>query len=376
MKTLRGYEAIQVADSYDVLLYDRNYKTEVTLQQVREFVLGGRDPESFSIENWPSTDKEAEHIVYNEFTRMLTEQKSAESTISNILSRLSSQEAIHERAAELAAERLCDQGRLIEINDHSGEYTYRLPRTFHFTQAFLDGVRNHVCDACAQLNLSGPFHESCLMALIDVLTNDKIMQSDIVEERQIEENLGKSVKSHRPNLDIQWLSKKASEAKSRVQSVFRPFFAKDHDEPEEFAHSIAPEETTIAKTIPVEPSVPKVDLEAVEEMEGNEESLAGSEDGRVQITKEELIRYIRNVEIIDRNGELTQLQRERMSLQNQLSAKDREIQQMERQHQYLIQQCEEMQHDMDTLIEAMQIAKRRSQSFAPVIDASPAETEE
>ena len=95
----------------------------------------------------------------------------------------------------------------------------------------------------------------------------------------------------------------------------------------------------------------------------------GPTGSKKKISKAELIAYLKNVQIVDEDGEIAQLKAECLQLRKQLDEKDYELLKLERQRAYLQKQCDEIQRDMDTLIEAMQIAKRRGHVSSQVIDA-------
>lgn len=363
MRTVKGFEAIEIADQYNVALYDVDFKSEMTVTQAKQFIDSRRDPQSFVIQNWPDTDSEAEQIVLNQFHRVLKEQRLSDTRVvdlaAGISSGISSGMPIHLKAAEMAAQRLAQQDKL-EIVETDKEYNlYRIPRIVYFTNQFLDDLCDRVCEECGQLNLDGPFHETCLMALIDFLANENFTVSDITEMRKAQHVNGRFTKI-RPGIGMEWLSKTASATKTTWQTVLRPMFSRESEEVRE-----SDEKAHIKEQNHL--------MEHLNEDEAGSATSAFRETGgtgRAIITKEELIDYLRSVQILDENGELIQLQKERMTLLEQIACQERETERIEKQRAFLEKQCEEMQRDMETLIQAMQITKRHGPDSGRVIDAT------
>jgi hypothetical protein len=170
---------------------------------------------------------------------------------------------------------------------------------------------------------------------------------------------------------MQWLSKAASVTskaasvtKSKWKNVLKPILAPENKETkpavkpdpqpghlQESTFSGLPQEVHHASPATVtEPGVP---------------------DGpRPKVTKSELIRYLQSVEILEEQGELARLHREREELRQQLAAKEQQIEKIDRQRAFVERQFQELQRDMDILLEAMQIAKRREQKPQYIVDGT------
>lgn len=378
MRTLKGYEAIEIAQRFNVALYDLYYKNEVTVEQAKQFIESKREPQSFVIENWPDTEEEAEQIILNRFRNLLKEQHRSSARIVDF-TKQDQRLPIHLYAAQLAAQRLAQQNKLQIVETSKEGVLYRLPATVYFQDAFLDTMAGLVCEECAHLDVGGPFHETCLANVIEFLTSERFTYDEITEVRQIQHDQHKLSKLIRPGIGL--LSKTVSETKSKWQSVLKPILMKEMDEEKEETPYGETDETDQLSAYTavqddgqqtIQYSPPKVDTQAV--VEETEEDMAETDavdiSKRDRITKDELIRYLRDVEIVDENGEVTRLQTERTHLLEQISLKEQEIHQIEKQRAFWEKQFEEMNEDMDTMIQAMQIAKRRGRGSERTIDAS------
>ncbi|WP_206919078.1 hypothetical protein [Alicyclobacillus suci] len=390
MRTLSGYEALEIADKYGVSLYDRYYEKEISLEEAQQFVESQRDPHSFLVKHWPDSDEEAETVVLANALKRLKEERIAAGTIDELASMPDN--PIHPFAAELAAERLADQNRLQIVDAFAESLSYRLPQRVQLSTGFLDHLAGLVCEDCAHMSLDEPFHEDCLASLIDFIRSESFTVSDIVEMREVKFQNGKLTKMLRPGFGL--LSKKVLETRSRWQSVFKPMLHRESDaQNSRDAHrhdggtsqatgrdaaqqssqlyedvvDRALDDMQATRVSPRVPVAPKVS--------GGEETAGENRaEQRPVVTKNDLIAYLESIEIIDDHGQMTKLHQEQRALQSQLAAKDEEIYRLHKQIEYWQKQCDEIQRDMDTLIEAMQIAKRRSSSTnvasSPVVEAT------
>ncbi|MCY0894825.1 MAG: hypothetical protein OWS03_00830 [Alicyclobacillaceae bacterium] len=370
VRTLKGYEAIEIAEEYDLPLFDLDYRGEVTVEETKQFIASHRSPQSFALPNWPESDVEGEHLVMQAFYHLLLEKRHAEAKLDDVLATLE-KTPIHPAAVELALERLVEQNRLNLLSVTKESITYQIPRTIYFKEEFLVQLDDLICEDCAKLDLDGPFHQACLDTLTKFLGEGSFTLKDITEE-VVGRNSSRSARLTRPNLDMQWLSKKASVAKSRWQSVIKPLFTRDDDLDDA-------DDSQASSPIGKVPSPPMSASEStpLASSAGTRTPLTTASpvhvDGggeRKAVTKEDLIAYLRSIEILDEHGELARLQKERMGLLNRVDLREQEIRQLEKQKAYLEQQCQEMQRDLDTLVNAMQIAKRRTVSGEHVVDAT------
>jgi hypothetical protein len=370
MKTLRGLEAVKVAEQHDVYLYDLQYKTEISAEQARAFIESKRDPNSFVLQNWPETDVEAEKIVMREFNKTLSDKRISEARIFDIFA--GTENPLHLRAAEMAARRLADEGQLEIVEENKDFHVYRIPRTVGFHQEFLDKVRSVVCDDCAELDLDGPFHEACLMNFIHFLQTYSFSSNDIVEMHESRHSEGRLLDLIRPRIGRAWLAKTASVTKSKWKDIIRPVLGHEDDE---VAATI--DEPTMAWKQPADSLEPVYSGESFADTSGrgqehpiSQQPVSEFDIEKPRITKEDLIHYLQNVEIVDDLSELRRLNQEREALLGRIAELQRENDRIEKQRRFAEHQCQEMQRDMDVLIQAMQIAKRRGHESAQVVDAT------
>jgi hypothetical protein len=401
MKTIKGYEAIEIAEKYDLEMYDLYYKNPLSVEEVKQFIRSRRDPQTFALQNWPDTDQEADQMVLNAYHVALKDHLLSAANLDE-LDALGSGLPLNPGAAELAAERLAASGKLEILEETRDGIRYRIPRTLYFRGDFLDALASQVCDECARLDIDGPFHETCLLSLFEYLREHGFTPTDVTEVRHASHGNHKFSKILRPGIEL--LSKTVSETRSKLQSVVKPIFNQD-----EGGEEATPTDSTVAyqsdigdETIVYRPEVesePKPIIEEPEREEQHEEEhpvgdsraqqleeplresvLSSSEreetewqttrTDRARITKEELIEYLRQIEIIDDTGEIVRLQRERSEWLQRMAERERDIEQLERQRAYWETQYHEMNRDMDTMIEAMQIAKRRvGRADTTLIDA-------
>jgi len=373
MRTLKGYEAIEVAHRFNVRLYDLEHRSDVTSEEARAYIDNRQDVSTFVLQNWPDTDDEAEQMVLKEFQRALREKRRFEMRMIDISNSMSGGLPIHLEAAEYAAKRLVKQHKLELVEENQAYSVYRLSRTIYFGDTFLDSLRSGLCDECAALDLEGPFHEACIIQLIEFLkehdftiddmTEVHLQQTPVPKTRAASASVGASV-----GIGMEWLSKTASVTKLRLKNVLKPMLTPMDGEVDSSDGRVsASKSKPDAFDEPYEPGFARP-----VGAEFSEDSLSGNVGNmtKTRITKDELIRYLRDVEILDNNSELNQLKEERQKLLQSVSMKEQEMHKVERERLAVEKQCNEMQRDMDILIQAMRIAKRHDPSGSIVIDGS------
>lgn len=367
MQTIRGQEAIDIAETYNAPVYDAFYQTEVEVEEAKRFVQSGRSITAFVLENWPESDSEAEVVMLQRFHQALVKGNLNSARVMDVIASPTGQTRIHPAAATLAAERLVEQNRL----EHAGASTsgsfYRMASNVYFKEEILGELRQMVCSDCAQLDLTQPFHETCLLIILDFLRNQPESLEALTEVRLDVRNnafFGRIPLGNAP----QFLSRGLDVAKSRWQSVL-----KTH-KPEDEAHGSTPHQGRSTKLAGTQASQADgdgtggVDDEDTIILTSGSASVA-SPMGRSRISKADLIHYLESVEIVDDTTEISQLKEQLNRLSGQLRRRDGMIEQLEHQRAQLQKQCDEMQDEMTTLVEAMQIARRRSRSHSDdVID--------
>lgn len=353
MRTLKGYEAIQVAEQHNILLYDLENKTEVSPTDAREYIERRRDPDVFVIYDWPDTDEEGERIVLREYQKALLERQEFEARIFDLSVALSGGLPIHEVAAEAAAKRLVEQGKLEIVEARDDGSVYRIPQVMYFKRSFLDELRRVVCHQCAHLDPEGPFHEVCLMNLVQFIKDTDLNTTDIVEARTSRTPTRRFTRPVYPGISMEWLSKTALATRNKWKEVLKPMFSTDGLQVNVAKRPQRPEQPTEPPVYAQPVENPKMDLFK-----------------QTKITKNQLIQFLRTVEIVDENGEVGHLRQENQKLLEQLAQKQREIEQIEKQRTLAERQYQEVQRDMDVLLEALQIAKKRAPSAMHVVDAT------
>lgn len=375
LKTLKGYEAIEVAERYDILLYKFTTQSEVSAMEAREDIENRGNANAYIIEAWPDTEDEANQIALRAMKERLRESRTPSATIEQLSTVVNERRLMHPAAMELALNRLAERGSiLMQQGERHGEILYVLAPTLTFTDEFLAELREVVCDDCAHLDLGTPFHESCLFNLFDFLHNRKLKLEDL-REAEIESFAAKTqpASSDGQGVGLQWLSRTASVTKERWKTVVQPMIksrirGRNQDATEE--------PSTVQPKTPANPSSSTQMSENQAETSDSGASISFGEltsDAmeRPKITKDELIKYLRSVEILD-DGELKILQMERDNLRRELEQKESQIQQLVQQKAQIESQFAGLQQDMDVLVRAMRIAKRHDgteqQPF--VIDAT------
>lgn len=380
MRTVNGFEALEIADRYGITLYDLRYKTEVSPEQARQFIGSQRDPQSFVINNWPDSEHEAEQIVLDAFRVALSEKRRANGSITDTLGL----GTLHLQAAEMAADRLVEQNKLERVAEGREGDVYGLPQKIYLTALFVKHIRKLVCEDCSHADLEGPFHESCLRALFDFIRTENFTFNDIIEEREAPSTHGKTSRYAVRKINIQKLKQSVSDVKSKWQAALQPLLHVPDKKPE------APEETIYRrKEVVLESEAYDSDNHAMAlgRLEGSGSNtpstpseagavVAGGDlAGRPRISKDDVIRYLQHIEIIDESGEVGQLREERVRLLNEIDARERTMAKVEQKRAFLEKQCQDIQRDMDTLLEAMQIAKRRGHVSSQIVEAALVEGE-
>lgn len=355
LRTLVGFEAIAVAEKIDVPLFDRVQNMDLPVEQVKSLIQRQRDAGSFVLQDWPESDKEAEQVVLRRFHVAISAHRMTEATVADICALNVVGRGIHPYAAELAAKRLVEQRELEVASSREGITEYRIPRNAYFKESFLDSLRVQVCDECGHLDFDRPFHKTCLMALIDYLVNEEFMLSEVIELGEPSDTSAAKLPNLLPAAGARWLSQTVSATKGRLKSVVKPMLIHPRSDHAADHSIIATQDTQFVGDSSSSQGQANMDIQELQQ--------------RTKISKSELIAYLRNVEVVDEGGELTALRSERDRLMQQLHAKEQEIQQVERQRSLIQGQCDDMQRDMDTLIQALRVAKRRGYSEVEVIDA-------
>lgn len=359
MRTVKGQEAIDIARVLNTPIYDVFYRHEVTAAQAKQFVDSRRDPQSFVLENWPDTDSEAEEVVLHRFHTALVKGQLRQARVVDVIAHPNGGVRIHPAAARLAADRLVEQGKLDVFEGHDSEPYYRLARNVHLADKFFEGLDMLVCDECAKLNFDRPFHETCLSLIMEHFREQTKNLSDFVEFLD-EDASNTNGLSRFIRVNGELLARGLDEARSRFQSVLKLRNMRVNETPSE----------------PWTPSHPPYDIGASESAEQQD---SGSVHGdatlsssalreRARISKEQLIEYLRRVEILDETGEVKNLRERQEVLHSELKRREDVIHQLEKQRAFFEKQFDEMKRDMDTLVSAMQIAKKRSTTMENVID--------
>ncbi|MCL6454891.1 MAG: hypothetical protein K6T78_14890 [Alicyclobacillus sp.] len=393
MRTLKGYQALDVAAEYQLDLYDQSEGRHVTLEEARAKISQRVDPDRFVLRNWPDSDREAEEVVLQLFELALAERQLLDARVEDLASELTADNPLHLQAAVSAAERLADRGALEVVSGRREDPVYRLPATVYLTDAFLDQLRSVVCEDCADLDLAGPFHKSCLASLIQFLQDGNFRLRDVTEVRA-DDGASRFQLGGSRRVPGQLLAKTVTEAKSRWQSVVKPMLQRTRDAQSRGAEASTTRwrEDASPHTAPdaspggalgrsaerPRPATAETGTWYPEDVAAAGNGAGASDSGtpnradwttgRQRVTKEQLISYLAEIEIIDESGEISALRRERTALSQKIAERERDLLRLEREKAFLERQCEEMKRDLDTLVEAMQIAKRRSRTETTVVD--------
>ncbi|WP_206885058.1 hypothetical protein [Alicyclobacillus mali (ex Roth et al. 2021)] len=386
MKTLKGMDALEVAARYGITLYDTYYGNEVTVQEAREFIEAKRDPDSFILKDWPDTEEEAEDVLLMHIYQALRDKKQAHGRVDLVIEDTEGP-VVNVAAAELAALRLGSR-RMLEVDDRDDGVYYHVPRTAHLTDEFLEKLGQFVCEECRHFDLAGPYHEACLYALVGAIRRGEFALEDVVEERPAEASaLGKLFGSNFGT----W-SRRVSETKSRLQQAWkkrrravlsRIEDKRDEQPGDEKQESAAQDWTTatLHRTLAglkrtrmaakvTEASDEAVGRSATPASEGAGQivdALSESAHGgarRERITKRALIRYLEQVEIVDESGEeareLADLRQRCIELEALLDSANTRYDRARAEIDRWKRQCEALKKDMDTVLQALQIARRHA----------------
>lgn len=388
MRTLEGMQALDAAKRYGLTLYDKYYENEVSVAEAQQFIESRRDPSSFILKDWPDTEEEAEDIVLMRIYRAMNDERKHSGLIEEIMDGTEGPK-MNLAAAELAALRLGTR-KILEVQDREDGVFYHVPRSTHLTREFLSKLSEFVCDECAHLRMDGAFHETCLHNLIDAIRRGQYAFEDIVEERVGEGEERGITRLLKPGLGR--LSQRVNETKSRWQSLLMgskqasapakgatrsqptepdPDWPNLHEPPEDVVDSRVRaeisatdhvERATVVSDEVVQP--PRSDV--VSATYGRSQIDAS----RVKITKRDLLTYLEGIEIVDESGDLaaslTAYEQECEVLEARLAAERRARSETERDRDYWKDQFEDLKTDMDKLVEALQIAQRRTEKDRPI----------
>lgn len=293
-------------------------------------------------------------------------------------------------AAELAALRLGTRN-ILEVQDREDGVFYHVPRTTHLTREFVSKLSEYVCDECAHLRLDGAYHEPCLHSLIDAIRRGQFAFEDIVEERDADGDRG--IARLLPGLGR--LGQRVSEAKSRLQNFVKSSKSaganakgatrprptepdpdwpdlvepdpkpldvanaeRDYSEDRRSQVSIPVDEPTIAH--PASSSMSSTSMSSTPPVRPTSDA-----SSRVRMTKRDLLAYLESIEIVDESGDLlAQLEayeKEYEALEARFAEERRARSETERDRDYWKEQYEDLKTDMDKLVEALQIAQRRTE---------------
>ncbi|WP_243834868.1 hypothetical protein [Alicyclobacillus sacchari] len=397
VKTLEGMQALDVATRYGITLYDTYYGNEVTVAEARQFIESRRDPSTFILKDWPDTESEAEDVLLMHIYRALKENQIHSGRVDLLLDK-GPGPRINLAAAELAALRLGDR-RILEVEDKDDGVYYHVPQTTYLTQEFLGKLSEFVCDECRHMDLTGPFHETCLHSLIDAIRRGQFAFEDIAEERPGEGETPLS-RLFQGNLG-QW-SRRVSETKSKLQKAWKArrkavvTKAEKHRDNRGTVES-DPDWPTISVPHRTLEDLQQTRLAARAEQRHDESSIhpqtseswrqepmvdavsPGSFDGdmevasvpadstanqRERISKKELIAYLQRIEIVDESGEqlrqLADLRQRCIELEALLESANTRYDRLRGECEHWKAKCDDLQKDMDTVLQAMQIARKHA----------------
>ncbi|QQE79830.1 hypothetical protein [Alicyclobacillus sp. SO9] len=367
MRTLKGYEAIELAERYDILLYKFTTQTEVTASEARDEVQNRGNASAYVIEAWPDSEEEAEQIILKKMEENLRTIRTSAATIEQLTTTSTGDRFMHPVATELAVDRLVEKGTLSAFRESNGDIVYVLSKRLAFTEDFLDRMRDVVCEECADLNLEGPFHETCLLDLFEFLHTYKLSLEDLREVTDLSEDTrahgGQSISSS----GMQWLSKTVSVTRSRWKTVLEPLLKnRSTDKPADTEADEASANPAVQPPTPTEDAEAYSDAVHTEAVRNEAVKVANpsprdTANGRPKITKKELIQYLQSIEVLD-EGELDVLREARDELLRDLDEKDNQIRQLIQQKSRLETQYAQLQQDMDVMVRAMRIARQHDTS--------------
>ncbi|MDQ0190219.1 hypothetical protein [Alicyclobacillus cycloheptanicus] len=362
MQTLQGPKAVEVAQLVGAPLFDVQFQREVSVEAALQQIEAKRDVASFALPYWPDSDDEAETLVLREFRKMLSEDLQSVVSIRALFPNSLVEGPIHPFAAELAAGRLVEQGRLVVARRESAATVYQLPRDVRLADGFLEQLRAVACPDCAALNFSGPFHEVCLTNVIDLLQKHDFTFDDL-------DRVEVAAQTARP--EARWL-KAASRTTESVQRLAKTALTTSLAKSRKWQDVLKAVATRTTEEWTASDSSTEVARRAATDVQREVDEPVPSthpDEPRKPITQAELIHYLQSVEIVPSERE-AELRRAHAEVLRHMADKEREIQALQKERAYVEKQFEELQRDMDTVLQALQIARRREGKTAHVIDAS------
>ncbi|WDL95779.1 hypothetical protein [Alicyclobacillus sp. ALC3] len=398
MKTLFGYEAIEIAEPLEATLYDSDLRQELSVDEVLQLIeTASRPIRAFTLRFWPESEEEAEATIIRAFRKHLAEKHQAETTLPVLFPAALRDGPIHPAAAVQATLRLVEQGRLLYVRTEGSQAVYRLPRDVGFSDTLQTALREVACPECARLDLGGPFHEDCLTNLVSFLQSHEFTDNDLADVDDHDYVTTSEASWFRAagqtRESVQKLAKTALSTGRKLQERLKAVAtarADDGDGPSGggLSHLLRRGETRNSRH-PDEEHQDALQHAAVEvehyAHEDAREGATGMDSGnagrtlmpegnsnltmRPSITQADLLAYLQSVDIVASQGE-AQLRHEYSQAVRRMAEKERELEDLRRQRSYVEQQFNELQRDMDTVLNALQIAKRRDMKpEQQVIDA-------
>lgn len=404
MKILYGYEAIEVAEPLEATLYDSDLHQELSVDEVLQLIeTASRPIRAFTLRFWPESEEEAEATLLRAFRKHLAEQRQAEASLPTLFPAALRDGPIHPAAAVQAALRLVEQGKLMYVRTEASQAVYRMPRDVRFSDTLQSALREVACPDCARLDLGGPFHEACLTNLVAFLQTREFTDNDLSEAddhvitseaswlraagqtRESVQKLAKSalstgrkwqerlrsVATSRPGGDegdgasSGGLSQLLRRGEGRIEGrthTARPAVGDDSDDAEQSTRSdpyYGQDETPTRET--------KTD----EGVASRPHMAAHSHDLTVRqsMTQADLIAYLESIDIVATETE-AQVRHEYTQALRRMADKERELEELRKQRSFIQQQFNELERDMDTVLQALQVAKKRdTKPGQQVIDA-------
>ncbi len=399
MKTLYGYEAIEIAEPLEATLYDSDLRQELSVDEVLQLIeTASRPIRAFTLRFWPESEEEAEATIMRAFRKHLAEKHQAETTLPALFPAALRDGPIHPAAAVQATLRLVEQGKLLYVRTEGSQAVYRLPRDVGFSDTLQAALQEVACPDCARLDLGGPFHEACLTNLVSFLQSHEFTDNDLANADDLDYVTPSEAPWFRAagqtRESVQKLAKTALSTGRKLQERLKAVATARADDGDglsggglshllrrgEARNSRRPDEDY--QEAPQHAAV-EVDHYAHDDAwQGTVGIDYGSADGRTpmmegnsdltmrpSITQADLITYLQSVDIVASQSE-AQLRHEYSQAVRRMAEKERELEDLRRQRSYVEQQFNELQRDMDTVLNALQIAKRRdTKPEQQVIDA-------
>lgn len=379
MKTLHGYEAIEAAQPYAATLYDTDLHQELSVDEVLQLLETAHRPvRSFALLFWPESNDEADAVVLRAYKKHLAENQQTQSTLQALFPAALTIGPIHPVAAELAAQRLDALGKLSYVRTEADQDIYRLRREVCLSDTLQANLLTVACEDCARLELTGPFHEVCLTNLIDFLQTHEFKMEDLTAATDPDDVPEASwlKAAGRTSESVQKFAKTALSTGRKWQERLRAATARPAAEgPDEPArpqatapHSTSADTATREGTSEGPPGTPGVDSTRLSTTASDAHTQLVE---RPSVTQSDLIRYLQSIDIVSAESEAA-VRREYTQALRRMSEKERELEDLRKQRNYVEQQFSELQRDMETVLEALQIARRRDtkSSNTSVIDAN------